>query len=219
MRKAVITADIEGSTQLPHHDLEVLFDVIKQEISRIQAESQITEVLFYRGDSFQLLVDDPREALRAAMILKASVNKIVPAGEDRGRGKKVRYDLAASIGLGDVTSDKAIAEQNEKPFILSGRGLERLKDNDQTIGIFTGSDSIDQHFETVCYLYQWIMNQWSLTSAELIYFKLWGLTEREIAGELGISQPAVNQRSHAACWSGLERILRLYRETEEQHHA
>ncbi len=219
MRKAVITADIEGSTRLPHKDLEVMFDVVKQEIARFERKSQISEVLFYRGDSFQVLVDDSRNALQISMIFKTAVNKIVLQKDARSRGKKVQCDLAASIGLGEVSHHKSIAEQNEKPFILSGRGLERLKANDQTIGIFTGSENADRNYETILFLYQWIMNQWSLTSAELIYHKLRGLTEREIASELGISQPAVNQRSQAACWSGLERILKLYRETEEQYHA
>lgn len=195
----------------------MLIGVIRKLATDLEGEGLISELFFHRGDSFQMLVHDTRTALQTAMLFKTAVNKTVKDEKRRSRGQKIRFDIAVSLGLGEVTQDRPLAEQNEPPFVLSGRGLERLKAHRQTVGIFTGNASADRNYENLLFLYQWIMNQWSLTSAELVYFKLWGLTEREIAAELGISQPAVNQRSHSACWSGLERILDTYREAEERY--
>ncbi|MEX0680018.1 MAG: hypothetical protein WD097_01435 [Balneolales bacterium] len=215
MNRAIITADLEESTKCSSAELDMLIDFIKKEIHGPPSEMLIHQAVFYRGDSFQALVRHPADALRTAMILKTGINKFVTNEVEYRRGSKVKYDVAIAIGLGDVTKDLPLEESNEKPFILSGRGLEQLKSSRLTIGVFTGRSDTDRNFETMFYLYEWIMKKWSLSSAELIYHKLKGKTEREIAKELNISQSAANQRSHAACWNGLDRLLKRYKEVVE----
>lgn len=218
MNQAVITADIEDSTALSPDERKMLFASLKDEMKALEMNQLIREVSFYRGDSFQLLVADSRDALVVGLLLKTCINKLGSPGKPHKRGAKVIFDTAVSIGIGKVTENKPLAENNEKPFVLSGRGLEQLKSERRTLGIFTGNRQTDRYLVTTLYLFDWIMNQWPLTSAELIYHKLQGKTEQEIAKELHVSQSAINQRSHAACWPGLERIIQLYRTLEEHHH-
>lgn len=219
MKQAVITADIEASTQLRPEELKHLFKILQKEIDGLAKEQMIQDVVFFRGDSFQARIRNPENALLAGLILKTCINKhALDQSEAYKRGEKVKYDIAIAIGLGEITRDDPLEMSNEKPFILSGRGLEELKSNNVTVGIFTGNSAIDSNFETIFYVYEWIMKQWTRLSAELVYHKLHGKTERIIANELGISQSAANQRSHAACWNGLERILKQYKETVKNEY-
>ncbi len=217
MRKAVITADIKSSVRHTMRDLNQLANVIRKLVSDLEAEGVVSGLPIQRDGRIQLLVHDTRVALQTAMLIKSAANKTVPDITSRKRGQKVRFDLIVSLGLGEAAQDGPLADRDQPPFVLSGRGLEHLVAHRQTVGIFTGNEVLDRNFENLLFLYQWIMQQWSVTSAELIYYKLWGLTEREIAAELEISQPAVNQRSKAACWSGLDRILVAFREAENRY--
>ncbi len=203
---AVLTADLEQSTSLAESELSRIIDVIRLEADSLIAEGLVSDMRFFRGDSFQAVIPDAAEAFRVAMILKTAINRL---GQDEtGRGDKILYDVAVSVGYGKIGEYSDMALQNDRPFILSGRGLELLKKQSRTAGVFTGNETVDRESDVVFFLYEWIMKQWNISSAEIVYHKLKGLTEKEIAAELGISQSAVNQRSHAACWHGLDKLIK-----------
>ncbi len=207
MLKAVLTADIKRSTMLDSFELENIQKTVKEQVLELEQQGSVSKISFFRGDSFQVLVNHPEEALRVALLLKTSINMRKVDHDQKSRRAKPLYDVTISIGLGKVEQDIDINRQNERPFILSGRGLDYLKKQNHTLGVFTGHEENDITYATIFELYDWIMKQWSVTSVEVVYYKLKGLKEREIAPLLNISQSAVNQRSQAACWNGLEQII------------
>ena len=87
--KAVLTGDIVNSTRLGlakdkklTHALLEIFEGDKME--------------FYRGDSFQAYVKDPRHALRLALLSRTAAIRLF---KDEGR---VIADIRISIGIGKV---------------------------------------------------------------------------------------------------------------------
>jgi len=100
---------------------------------------------------------------------------------------------------------------NEPPFVLSGQALDKISDSSLTIAVQTEDHFINQEFQTELYLLEYIQQKWTPTSAGIIYKKLYGLTEREIADKLGISQSAVNQHSSQAYWNGLKKMIERYK--------
>ena len=209
MLRAVLTGDLVSSTKMNADELDFIIHILKMEAQELQDLGVISNMVFYRGDSFQVMVKQPEEALRAALILKTAVNR-ASLNNKGSKRSKILYDAAISIGLGEVSNENTVSEQNAPPHILSGRGLDYLKEKKMTIGLFTGDEENDMTYRTLFELYHWIIQQWSVSSAELVYHKLKFKTEQEIAPLLGISQSAVNQRSQYACWNGLVELLNHY---------
>lgn len=99
-----------------------------------------------------------------------------------------------------------------------GAALMNSKKNKRTLGVFTGNEAADAQLDALLFLYDWIMQQWTVAGAEVVYQKLQGLTEQEIAERLGISQSAANQRSRASCWNGWKKIQTQYVQLLEATH-
>lgn len=216
MRKAVITGISTSRGRIPDIDPDLQHHAIVELSGGLETEGLISGFAFHPEGLLQVGVDDFRDALRIAMLFKTAVNRVASLVSVKKRGDKVRFDLQLSIGVGMVASGEAPLARKSLPAVLSRRGLNHIQATNQTIGIFTGVQDTDHYFETLLFLYGRIMNHWSLNAAELVHLKLWGLTEQEIAKELDISQPAVNQRSQNAFWKGLERILTAYQELEQK---
>lgn len=203
---AVVTADIEQSTSMLSDELEQIIGIMKSELEKLKADETVSDYRFFRGDSVQIVIPSDEDAFSTAMLLKTAVN--TAGTKESGRGDRILFDLAVSVGYGPIDGYTDLDLQNDKPFVLSGRGLENLKQQSLTAGVFTGDIETDLESDTLFFMFEWIMKQWSLSSAEIVFHKLKGLTEKEMASKLGISQSAVNQRSRAACWNGLDRLIK-----------
>lgn len=210
MVRAVLTGDLESSTSMAPDELQAVISAIKHEAVLLKEAGYVSDLEFYRGDSFQVLVLQPEIALRAALLLKTSVNRVLLPGVRQRNRRRVVNDTAISIGLGIVNKEQRVHEQNEKPHVLSGKGLDQLKEQHLTLGLFTGHEENDATYKAMLALVNWLMKQWSVNSAELIYYKLKHKTELEISEILDISQSAVNQRSNVACWHGIDQLLNHY---------
>lgn len=217
MVKAVLTGDVENSTDLSAAELQALLGLLREELGAAQAAGKVENPAFYRGDSFQLIVTDPATALDLALALKTRVQFGMEQEGDKTR-LKTRYDVAISVGIGELSIPEDLRTAHELPFRLSGRGLDELKKNKRTLGVFTGNEAADAQLDALLFLYDWIMQQWTVAGAEVVYQKLQGLTEQEIAERLGISQSAANQRSRASCWNGWKKIQTQYVQLLEATH-
>src|SRR4051812_28362626 len=87
--KAAITADIVNSTKLPSPAEKKL----KTALSAI-LESHKYE--FYRGDSFQVFLKSPEDALLIALLIRSAAMKIPPEISNSS------IDVRVSIGIGQV---------------------------------------------------------------------------------------------------------------------
>jgi hypothetical protein len=216
---AVLTTDIVHSTGLEKENFNRVTGAVEKQMNFLSDREQITYYELYRGDSAQAIIPNPVDALKIAFSLKTTVNRLLPHPHKKKirRGQSVSFDIRAAIGLGEVESSALERMTNESPFVRSGKELDRITKQKLTLGVSSGKEEMDRELSTELYLYEWIMQQWSLQAARVVHRKLEGLREREIADEFGISQSAVNQHSHAAHWNGLNRILNRYEELISVH--
>ncbi|GAA5523015.1 hypothetical protein LQ318_14025 [Aliifodinibius salicampi] len=207
---AVLTTDVVDSTKLSSGDFDQLMEVLQAELSDLQEEELVRHYELYRGDSAQLVTDYPARALEIAFRLKTAVRQIMPQDMVSRRGKSTVFDIRTAIGLGKVESVELNDITNTPPFVRSGRCLDTITEKGLGTGIFSDQEQLNAELSTELYLYEWIIEQWSLSAARIVYKKLKGLKEREIAEEFGISQSAVNQHSQATHWKGLRQMLERY---------
>lgn len=212
---AVLTADLVNSSNYQHKVLERVLDALKEEFKHITTTYGEDSVRFkiYRGDSFQGVVKTPEDALQIALQLKAAINRIHLKETRKNRAYSKIADLKIAIGVGTQDVEReAIAESNGQAFQFSGRTLDEMKAGNQKTRLQTAVEEVNGEFNTSFFLLDTITDKWSTASAEVVYYLITGLKEKEVAAAINISQSAVNQRKKAAGWEAIAVLLERYRE-------
>lgn len=211
---AVLTADLIDSSLYEENVLLEVLNGLKQEFNAITEEYDKEEVRLqiYRGDSFQGIIKSPENALQIALQIKTAINRIhfKETKKSKAYSKIADFKIAIGIGAQDVERE-AIAESNGPAFQFSGRTLDEMKTEHRKTKLKTGNEEINAEFNTSLYLLDTITDKWSTASAEVVYYLLKGLKEREVASAINISQSAVNQRKKAAGWDAISVLLERYR--------
>lgn len=190
---AVITGDIINSKRLsPPKWMEEL----KRALSTWGKTPEDWEL--YRGDGFQLKIQDPEIALKAAVQLKASIKSIEP------------LDVRMSIGIGeeDYVAER-ILESNGLAYVRSGEGFESLDKLKQTMLIETPWEELNQELNLMLKLALTIMDNWTAHSSKMIELVLANpeQTQKALGDMEGISQHAVSARLSRANFSVIEELL------------
>ncbi len=143
----------------------------------------------YRGDSFQLLIDNVEESLMAAIRIKASIKT------------RKWQDARMAIGIGDIsyTSDR-VTESNGDAFVRSGQKFESLKQQKVTLSVGSPWKDFDDEMNLYVRLALIAIDGWSVASAEFVLVQLANMekSQDELAALLHIGQPAVSERKKRA---------------------
>lgn len=180
---SVLTGDIINSRKLPS---DVWMNGLKKILNTIGPNPSRWEI--YRGDEFQLEIDNPAEALQIAIQIKAYL-------------KTLRLDARMAIGIGEKSHNaEKISESNGTAFVRSGELFETLKKQKVTLAISSGQADFDAKINLMLRLGLTFMNQWLVQSAELVLVAIenQSLSQEEIGQRLGINQAAVSRRRKRA---------------------
>lgn len=210
---AVLTADLIDSSLYDEEVLKKVMDTLTSEFDNIIEKygKDHVRLNIYRGDSFQGVIKDPAEALIIALQLKAAVNRIHLKKTRKSKTYSKIADFKMAIGIGTQNLEReAIAESNGQAFQFSGRTLDEMKSENRKTRLKTTQEEIDEEFNTSFFLLDTITDKWSTASAEVVYYLIRDLKEREVASEIKISQSAVNQRKKAAGWEAISLLLTRY---------
>jgi hypothetical protein len=212
--KAVITGDIVNSTNMEPKERTWVLTEISNFLKTLDKENN-TKSEIYRGDSFQILVQMPEQALKVALLIKTYIR-----GLEKYISKTIKkslfinsidlYDARIAIGVGEVDKlAKKLIVSSGIAFTLSGHALDKLKGKKQAIAIST-NDNFNGELETASILLDTIIAKTTAAQCLVIHKKLQGKTEIEIANDLGIKQSAVNQRSIAGNWNAIDAMVKRF---------
>jgi hypothetical protein len=92
---------------------------------------------------------------------------------------------------------------------VAGRGLNRLSRTDTTssFSFVTSDDTVDGLMDINVNFIDEYINSMSARQCAVIYYKLLGFLEKDIAEILHLSQPAVNMRAKLASWPLINKAL------------
>lgn len=193
----VITGDIIHSQKV---DSSIWLAILKSELNGFGKSPAVWEV--FRGDSFQVEVQNPSDALRGAIKLKASLKSI--------KGMDVRI----SIGIGDKTHHaKKVTESNGSAFVYSGVQYDQLANEKQNLMVATHSTVFNRDMNFYLKLALLFMDNWSVSSAEMIKSAMENPqhSQQELGELFGIKQSAVSNRLKRANYSEIEELLEIYK--------
>lgn len=204
---AVIKGDIIASRTLS--DQSVWLNPIKNLLSQWGKEPQQWELVW--GDSFQVEIDNPQDALIKALTIKALIKNVEPR---HSKSKAASIDVRLAVGIGEKTfSGSRISESNGPAFIFAGERFDLLRKENLTLGIKSPWIEFDDEFNRYLMLAGTFMDKWSVSSAQLMLHVLQNpnSTQKRIGDILGIKQNSVSGRWNRANVNEILDVENVYR--------
>ncbi len=181
---AVITGDIVDSRKQPDSSwselLERLLDANAYKSSHFD---------IYRGDSFQLAILEPENALKVALKIKSALKQ----------SKSLDARMAIGIDKSPVPSTKVTATNGEA-YTRSGNAFDTFMDSKHRLTVSTPWPEVNAELNLELLLASQIMDQWTPASATLMTAYLYNpkISQQNLADRLGIKQSSVSERKSRA---------------------
>ncbi len=231
MYNATISADVISYTSLNETEKRELEESIHKLIGELE-ERYKNEKFFGRlvqGDYIEFAMNSPKPSLRIALLLKAYIKSLTFAA-DKDAKTRLKYFMEHGIRLAIAVApletfnpQKGIIDG--EAIYLSGRTINNFStSNKQKVVIkntmyFCSSDkNIQNEFDIVLSLLDTIFTRFSAKQSEVIYFKLLGLSEKEIASKLDKYQSTISQHSTAAGWLSIEKAVNYFENKFNNDH-
>lgn len=204
---AIITADIINSRKLVNQ--EIWIAPLKTLLKSYGSTPEKWEI--FRGDYFQIEIEDAEEALLLALKIKALIKSI---SVTEGQKKVSLIDVRMAIGLGTKEyAANRISESNGTAFIHSGEKFEKLKKEKTTLAVQSSFPNFDYEMNLYLKLAVIQMDAWTVNSA-VLFITLFEDPEKkqtEIGAILGIGQNSVSGRFKRAHVDEILELDKMYR--------
>ena len=132
--KAILTGDIVNSRE--NTNPATWLTPLKKHLTSYGKMPSKWEI--YRGDSFQLEIDDPENALLSAIKIKALIKR------------HDKLDVRIAIGIGQKTFNAPrITESNGEAFIFSGETFNKLDKQKRTLALKTPWEDFNETMDII----------------------------------------------------------------------
>jgi len=199
---AVLTGDIINSRKV---NTRAWLPVLKKELASIGDTPRQWEI--YRGDSFQVEVKDPTDALRIALLLKAAM-RTLPG-----------VDVRIAIGIGDKRfSGAKITESNGSAFVNSGEKYDQLKKEKQELAVKTPWPDFDDEYNLYLKLVLVAMKYWTQNTAVSVRMAMKnpGKSQELLGKSMKIKQNTVSTRLKRARYYEITEVLDRFKAKLEE---
>jgi hypothetical protein len=223
MNFGTISGDIISSTSLSGADKRRLEESLYNLFTEIDARFADAAFLgrVVQGDHIECAMEKPHYVLRMALLLKTFI-KSLELPKDKPKDKRIErfrehgLRLAAAVAPLDTFDPKKGIIDGEA-IQLSGRAIKNLDTSEKqkviiksTMFFRSPDPSIDEQFTPVFALLDVLLSKSSAKQCRVIYYKLFGFNEGEIAQILGKYQSTINQHSTAAGWHAIEKTVKYF---------
>lgn len=201
---AILTGDIVGSSELSAAQRKKLLTALQdtsKELRSLYKDVIPFDADIFRGDSWQLLVTQPNLSLRIALLFRSTL---------KGKMEIRNFDSKIFIGIGSIDSlpGKRVSLGSGQAFVLSGRGLEKLKN--YRMGIDYPAFGKNDYLKLVIQLVDVFASNWTVKQSIAVSGALKGWPQQKIAESWGddkLTQQAVHKHLLSAFWLPIEEVL------------
>lgn len=221
MVRATISADIVSSTSFSVEELTLLQSKIRCFLDELSEKSQGKNWgRLFKGDSVEIFLLDPHEALRTALLLKTLVKKTFSWKKETNAKRELFRKLGVRLAIG--VGEMRVADQKQDildgdAIYYSGRLLENQLKSDKekssmkrTMLFGCKDDSLSEQIDIMLELLDVVFKKATSIQSEVVYYKLFGKQEEEIAKLLKIKQPTVNRHSNSIGWNAIESAVNYF---------
>lgn len=195
---AVETSDLVGSTKLQADHLASVMKVLTQHLSRMQ-KTHKTIYEFYRGDGFQIMYPNIKDALRLSLSTKLFLMF------EPSKTVHVTQSLACSEAKLPITT---LNNRMDEAFVLSGRQLDKMSKGELSIHHFNSEASKKLMVD----FFNRNINAISAKQAEVLY---WYIQDdfpehKHIASRLNMTRQNVNAQLKRTNADLIKRFILLF---------
>lgn len=189
--KGVITGDIIESSAIRVEYRDFLLESMR----KITDELGVIEPLkieFFRGDSFQMVINNPENAMQIAILLRVGLKSLTP------RESPKTWDTRISLGVGTISyhADNIVLSDGEA-FQYSGRGLDEM--GKRRLVVKTRWSEVNEELQVSTAFADDIISSWSISQSQAIYQALlYNTAQKEIANKLHKSAQNISKQLSAA---------------------
>ena len=214
---AVLTGDLVGSSRLASYQSQRAMELLRTSAPLFEKYFPGTicgKMDTFRHDSWQLLLNKPEMAFRAALFLRSALKMESDA--------TTKYDTRISIGIGTVEyiARERISDSRGPSFTLSGKGVDAMKGASLALSIATErAESWNDMIRAVIPLLDCIATDWTPTESRAVNAALMGRTQEESAARwvskknTPPTRQAVGDSLIRAHWKSVNSVL-SYAETK-----
>ena len=222
MVKTVISGDIIASTSLTDSERVFIENSLKNLLKDLRKNFNAYGHLI-KGDYIDCVVEEPAEALRAALAIKSYVKSLrldnPVKGTKNNRFRKYRtYRIRLAIGYGELSRydpDKDIIDG--EAIYLSGRTISQMETYTKeriviknTLFFASKNEKLNNGFEALFALLDVLLSKATSKQSEVLYLKLLRFNENQISEKMKISQQTVNKHSRSIGWIAIEKAVEYF---------
>lgn len=216
---ATISADIVSSTSLSEVETIELKQYIEEQLRMLETLYPGSWGRLIKGDYIECVVPNASNVFRIALIIK---NSIKAFEVEKTLGSKLFYTYGAriSIGIGGMRIvDREQGIMDGEAIYLSGRSLAKMGSLSKgALTIETINENLSQNLRVIAVLTDAILNDATPKQSQVIYYKLLGYKESEIAEKMKIYQSGVNNHSSSAKWYCIEEAINYFEQIKFENY-
>ena len=184
--KGVITGDVIDSTSIPLEQRSELLEAIVDVMEKIKSLKRIDYEMF-RGDSIQVLVENPGDSMLVGILMKAGLRSRTP------QSGSSMWDMRVSIGVGKVEfAGTGISVSDGEAFRLSGRGLDSI--GKSTLVVSTPWASVNEEFSVSTPFVDDTISRWTEGQAAQVFRTLlYNENNLELSVVFGVSPQTISR--------------------------
>jgi hypothetical protein len=209
---AVLTGDIIRSTELSVEQMNRTRSIVERTVREFRPKpprAVCGAPEFFRGDSWQLLLKEPRWALRVALSIQAALLAEID----------VRTRISIGVGGADFIDARRISLSTGEAFTLSGRALDAITGYfDLTGDLPARAGALVGWFPATLHLCSGLLRPWTRRQAEIVSLALLpdNPTHEWIAKALRpkVAKQTVSESLAGAGWRPLLEAVRAFEETD-----
>lgn len=208
MLYATISADIVDSTKMTAEDTIRVNKMLTDFLEPMMKVSVGSWGRVVKGDAFECVLKEPHDLLRVALMLKCYVKTFEP---EESNPEFSKYGIRIAMAVGELrTSDQQLGIIDGDAIYRTGRAMEEKRPNVRGTMTYCNDGQDAEAVKAIVALCDVVINKSTGKQCEVLFNKLCGKDEVEMAAAMGKSRPTVNAHSQKAGWIAIEHAVKYF---------
>ncbi len=216
--ESVLVGDIVSYSLLEEKAKTEIGQVLKDLFDFLSEEYQVYSRQ-YKGDYIECYIPNVADSLVVAMLIKTAIKSLQSDAQNEEAKWFDELGIRLAVGVGSLQQldlDKGIIDG--EAIYMAGRQINNESKSQhqrkiikRTMFYLSEDPAESEQMSAFFALIDEMLNGASQKQSEIIFLKLKGLSEKEIAEHFQVNQSVINRQSNSVGWNALNETLQYYK--------